>query len=79
MIFGDEYQVNCEVKSINSLSAHGDYNDMIKFLSCQEHEKVERLFIVHGEYDVQQIFADKLGIWGFEKIDIPALHQEFSI
>jgi metallo-beta-lactamase family protein len=78
-IFGDSYRVNCEVKSINSLSAHGDYNDLIKFLSCQKAEEVEKLFLVHGEYDVQQIFDDKLKTWGFNHIEVPALHQEFSI
>jgi metallo-beta-lactamase family protein len=78
-IFGDEYRVHCDIKSVNSLSAHGDYNDMIKFLSCQDAEKVEQLFLVHGEYDVQQNFQEKLSLLGFKRISIPALHQEFTI
>lgn len=70
-IFGDFYEVKAEVQIVDSYSAHGDYEEMIRFLSCQDPSKVKKLFLVHGEYEVQQSFAGKLKEKGFRNIDIP--------
>ena len=64
-IYGAQYQVVAEVKSIQSMSAHGDYEDLLKFMSCQDPAKVKKVFLVHGEYDVQEIFKGKLIAKGF--------------
>lgn len=78
-IFRDDYDVRAEVRSIKSMSAHGDYEDLLHFLSCQEPEKVKQLFLVHGEYDVQQNFATRLRESGYKHVTIPAYHQEFEL
>ena len=75
-IFGENYDVKAEVASIRSMSAHGDYEDLLHFLKCQEPEKVHKLFLVHGEYDVQQHFAQTLKTSGFKEIEIPYQHQK---
>ncbi|WP_443944872.1 MBL fold metallo-hydrolase RNA specificity domain-containing protein [Pedobacter sp. AW1-32] len=78
-IFREDYEVKAEVRSIKSMSAHGDYEDLLQFLSCQEAEKVKQLFLVHGEYDVQQHFAGTLKNNGFKHVAIPEYHQEFEL
>ena len=78
-LFGQEYDVIAEVKSIQSMSAHGDYEDLLKFLSAQDPAKVKQLFLVHGEYDVQQKFAVKVRDAGFKNVAIPSYHQEFEL
>ena len=78
-IFGVEKQVNAEVGQIRSMSAHGDYDDMCQWLACQDPQQVEKLFIVHGEYDVQQSFRDRLIRKGFTDVIIPELHFETGI
>jgi metallo-beta-lactamase family protein len=78
-IFGDEYDVKAEVRSIKSMSAHGDYNDLLKFVSCQDPAAVKTLFLVHGEYAVQQRFREKLLEKGFKNVEIPERHQEFRL
>ncbi|TDH26053.1 MBL fold metallo-hydrolase [Segetibacter sp. 3557_3] len=75
-IFGEVYDVIAEVGQMQSMSAHGDYDDLLKFLSCQEAEKVKNVFLVHGEYDVQKDFAERLQRRGYENVTIPALHSE---
>jgi metallo-beta-lactamase family protein len=75
-IFGVLHEVHAEVGSIRSMSAHGDYEDLIKFLSCQDAKKVKTVFIVHGEYDVQQAFRGRLLEKGFTDVEIPELHFE---
>ncbi|MCX6260197.1 MAG: MBL fold metallo-hydrolase [Bacteroidia bacterium] len=47
-IFGTVYKVNAEVKEIDSFSGHGDYKEMISFLSCQNKSEVQSTFLVHG-------------------------------
>jgi len=74
-IFGDEYDVRAEVKVIRSMSAHGDYEDLLKFVACQDPQLVKRLFLVHGEYDVQKVFKQKLESAGFNNVVIPGQHQ----
>ncbi|WP_132530528.1 MBL fold metallo-hydrolase RNA specificity domain-containing protein [Pedobacter psychrotolerans] len=78
-IFKDKYEVKAGIQSIKSMSAHGDYDDLLKFLSCQDPEKVKQLFLVHGEYEVQQHFAARLKDHGFKHVAIPEYHQEFEI
>lgn len=78
-IFGDEYDVRSEVKVIRSMSAHGDADDLLKFLSCQDPEQVKKIFLVHGEEHVQKVFRGKLQDAGFADIMIPEQHQTVDI
>jgi metallo-beta-lactamase family protein len=78
-IFGIRHEVNAEIGSIRSMSAHGDYEDLSQFLSCQDARQVKKLFIVHGEYEVQQVFKERLSKKGFMDIEIPALHYEIGL
>lgn len=78
-IFGKDYDVRAEVAVIESMSAHGDYEDMSQWLSCQDPKKVTKLFLVHGEYDVQVKFRDWLMRKGFRDIEIPDRHQTIGL
>lgn len=78
-MFKQEYEVIAEVRSIQSMSAHGDYEDLLQFLDCQQPEAVKQLFLVHGEYDVQQRFAQRIKGKGFKHVAIPEYHQEFEL
>jgi metallo-beta-lactamase family protein len=78
-LFGQEYDVQAEVRSIKSMSAHGDYEDLLQFLSVQDPSKVKQLFLVHGEYEVQQKFAQRIINNGFKNVNIPEYHQEFQL
>jgi len=78
-IFGEQYRVIAEIGQMRSMSAHGDYNDLCQFIACQNPAFVKTLFIVHGEYDVQQEFADRLRHKGYNNVEIPELHSEFYL
>lgn len=78
-IFGERYTINAEVKQLSSFSAHGDYNDLSHFLADQDPKQVKGLYLVHGEYTVQQEFKKRLQTKGFNSIEIPAMHQSFNI
>ncbi|WP_234736313.1 MBL fold metallo-hydrolase RNA specificity domain-containing protein [Tellurirhabdus bombi] len=78
-IFGDEFTVRAEVEVMDSFSAHADYAEMISFLACQNAEEVKNVFLVHGEFDRQTIFKDKLSKAGFPKITIPSLYEKVNL
>lgn len=78
-IYGVAHEIHAEVGSIRSMSAHGDYEDLSQFLSCQDMAKVRKLFLVHGEYDVQIDFRERLLRKGFADVEIPELHQELGL
>jgi metallo-beta-lactamase family protein len=78
-IYGEEYPVNADIYIMDEYSAHGDYEEMIKYLSCQDPMKVKELYLVHGEYDVQVNYREKLAEAGFRNIRIPNLNSEYLI
>jgi metallo-beta-lactamase family protein len=78
-IHGTVYPVNAEIKKIESYSGHGDYKEMISFLNCQDKSKLSRTFIVHGEYETQKNYVEKLTVEGFRNIEIPGKGQEYEI
>ena len=79
MIFGDELQVNARVALIDSMSAHGDYDDLLQWVSCQDADKVKQLFLVHGEYTVQTAFRERVLRKGFKDVHIPEMHEVVAL
>jgi metallo-beta-lactamase family protein len=61
------------------MSAHGDYEDLSQFLACQDPRTVKKLFLVHGEYEVQLQFRERLLKKGFADIEIPERHYEIGL
>ncbi len=78
-IFGVQHEVHAEVGAIRSMSAHGDYEDLSQWLSCQDPKQVKKLFLVHGEYDVQVPFKNRLVKKGFMDVEIPERHYEVGL
>jgi metallo-beta-lactamase family protein len=78
-IFGNIHPVNARIARIEAFSGHGDYNEMIEFISCQDQEEIRQIFLVHGEYQTQQDYSEKLEIEGFRNITIPRAGDEFEL
>ena len=78
-IFGIPREVHAEVGSIRSMSAHGDYEDLSQFLACQDAKAVRKIFLVHGEHDVQEDFKERLLRKGYSDIEIPEMHYEIGL
>ncbi|QJW91666.1 MBL fold metallo-hydrolase [Spirosoma taeanense] len=75
-IFGEKYAVAARVEVMDSFSAHGDYREMLQFLSCQDPNQVKTVFLVHGEYDKQLIWKEKLQAAGFKHVEIPDMREK---
>lgn len=78
-IFGDEYKVNAKIKILNAFSGHADQNELLAYLNKFDKAKLKKLFLVHGEPDGQNTFAEKLKENGFNNVFIPKRGEEFQI
>ena len=78
-IYSEQYDVVAKVGSIRSMSAHGDYEDLMQFLACQNPDLVKQVFVVHGEAEVQDHFAERLRKKGFKEVHAPEMHESFEL
>lgn len=78
-IFGEDVAVNAEVEIISSYSAHADYEELLKFLSCQDKQKVKTMFLVHGEDDSKVAFKENLMDGGYPLVIIPRKTETFRL
>jgi len=78
-IFGEMHEVNASIAKIEAFSGHGDYMEMKAFLSCQDKAQIKKTFLVHGEYEVQKIYAEGLKEDGYHDILIPKAGEEFEL
>ncbi len=78
-IHGNIYEVKANVRRIESFSGHGDYNEMISFLNCQDKNALAKTFLVHGDFETQKKYASRLVNEGFTDVEIPLKGQEFEI
>jgi len=78
-IFGEDFDVKAEVETILSYSAHADYSELIKFLSCQDKKKVKKVFLVHGEEEAKDSFKEKLVHEGYLDVEIPGKGKTYTL
>ncbi|MDR3046991.1 MAG: MBL fold metallo-hydrolase [Bacteroidales bacterium] len=75
-IFGVPYEVRATVCTLEAFSGHADYQEMIQYLSCQNPQKVKKLFIVHGEDQARNTYSKHLTNAGFHHCCIPFYKEE---
>ncbi|RYY46963.1 MAG: MBL fold metallo-hydrolase [Chitinophagaceae bacterium] len=78
-LFNEVLPVRAKVGQLQGMSAHGDADDLLKFLANQDPSKVKGIFLVHGESAVQTSFAEKLSLKEFNRIECPQQHQEYEL
>ena len=78
-IFGELFELNADVEVIDSYSAHADYNELIRFLSCQDKTKIKKLFLVHGDLEAKISFKQKLISLGYLDVVIPNRNEPFVL
>ncbi len=78
-IYGVLHEVHAEIGAIRSMSAHGDYEDLCQWLACQDQQLVKKIFLVHGEYEVQKSFKERLIKKGYRDVEIPERHYEIGL
>ena len=63
-LFGEPIEVQAEICQLTGLSGHADREGLLKWVNSFE-PKPKRVFIIHGEDEVENIFAQTLTEQGF--------------
>jgi metallo-beta-lactamase family protein len=78
-IFGMEYNLECEVATLNGFSAHADQTDLLGWVQAFK-KHPEQIFIVHGDLEAAQVLATRLrNDLAYKGVMIPSLHQTVKI
>lgn len=76
-IYGEKIQVKAKVHTINGFSSHADRNILKNFIKSID--KIEHIFLIHGEKEVMNKFKDFLQSFIKAGITIPHKMEEISI
>lgn len=77
-IFGEPYDLKCEVEVFEEFSAHADRDDLIHWVT-QGKDRWQKVFVVHGEPESSRSFAEALMSEGIREAIVPELNESFVI
>lgn len=77
-IFGQEYNLNAEVVTLNTFSAHADYKEILDYIARLDRNRLKEIFLVHGEHDAQEYLINLLGEKGY-KTKIVKYNETYSL
>lgn len=72
-----EYPLKAHVEKIGGFSAHGDKNEMLRFLT-DSNLNVKKIAVVHGEEDQSNAFAGFLNGHGFQTV-VPRMGETLHV
>lgn len=73
-IYHEDIPVRAKILTIGGFSAHADQAELLAW--HRQISNPERTFLVHGDQEVMEHFAEKLS---GTQVEMPALHQEFIL
>jgi metallo-beta-lactamase family protein len=71
-IYDQWYDLRCQVRTIQGLSAHADADELIRFLTPALGPQTEA-YVVHGEVPQAEAFAQRLLAAGIARATVPAM------
>lgn len=78
-IMGEWHSVRATISQINAFSAHADYQEATDWLKAMDTSTLKKIFMVHGEPDVQVVFKDHLETNGFPNVQIVKYGETYEI
>lgn len=78
-IFGEEYDVRAQVVSIDGYSAHADSDELRAWASHFDRQRLQRIFLVHGEEESALGLSGLLHKDGFSAVELPQRGQSFEL
>lgn len=71
-IFGLDRRIKAQITKLEGFSGHGDYREMIDYLTRSlQTDRVERVFVVHGEAEAAETYKGHLHDAGFHNVEVP--------
>jgi metallo-beta-lactamase family protein len=78
-IFNNWYEVRAEVKKINAFSAHADYQEITKYVSQLDLDRLKKIFLVHGEEPAQKHLREHLLTAGVKEVEIVDYDKRYQL
>lgn len=78
-IMGEWHNVRASITQINAFSAHADYQEATDWLKEMDTSTLKKIFMVHGEPDVQVVFKDHLERSGYSKVQIVKYGETYPL
>jgi len=70
-IFGEQHEVRADVESIDGYSAHADQHELLAWLKGFDLERLQRVFLVHGEEESAFVLAEEIRRSGIREVIVP--------
>jgi metallo-beta-lactamase family protein len=77
-IFGEEYRLKAEIAVMNAFSGHADKDDLLNYVKKTQ-KSLKKVFIVHGEIEQSQAFAEAIKGLGLKEVYIPEVGDEVEL
>ena len=78
-IFGEEYDVHAHIEHIEGYSAHADSEELRLWAMNFDRQRLQHIFLVHGEQPAALALSALLYREGFHTVDFPARGQSFEL
>lgn len=76
---GRSYPVEADIQVTDVFSGHGDLDDLMNFVESNQSPNLEKLFLVHGEYQSMLDFSRALSKFNLNEIVIPDLQETYKL
>lgn len=78
-IYGEEKKVRAKIDVLSSFSAHADEPELLKFISNQDKNKLQKIFLVHGDPKRQEALKKSMLSNNYKSVVIPELGETFEL
>ena len=78
-ILGDPYKVNAQIKNMDYFSAHADQKGLLDYLKFSLPQKLNNIFLVHGEEDQALPLREKILSKGYKNVYYPLKGEVFNL
>ena len=78
-MYGEDVPVRAAILTMGSYSAHGDRNELLQWIGCQDPGLVNKVFLVHGTDESMAGLRTLYTQHGFTHIDLPKQGQRFEV
>ncbi|UCG43156.1 MAG: MBL fold metallo-hydrolase, partial [candidate division WOR-3 bacterium] len=78
-IYGDEFDLRCEVVVMDEFSAHADRSGLLHYVSRMNLPRLKKAFLVHSEPEAAEALVQPLLDMGVRDVYIPEVGDEYEI
>ena len=78
-IYGEEYPVNCRIRTMDAFSAHADRRNLLDYVKFTPPDRLRTIFLVHGDVDQALSLGDALRSNGYQNVFFPELNSTFTL